>query len=75
MHSVALGIPLGMEPISKKLKELGEEVTLENWLRLAYPGENKKLSDLAADEIEDIPPYLVKIHKIKNANRNTKKTQ
>jgi len=65
MHLVALEIPLGMDPISKKLKEFGEEVTLENWLRLAYPGENKKLSDLAADEIEDIPVELVKMHQIK----------
>ena len=48
----------------KKLKELGEEVTLENWLRLAYPGENKKLSDKLFYHISHFALFLCGINLI-----------
>jgi len=75
MLLVASETQVGMDAISKKLEQLGEAVTLENWLRLAYPGEGKKLSDVSPEEIDDIPPSLIKMHKVKNAVRNTKKAQ
>jgi len=64
-----------MDAISKKLEELGEAVTLENWLRLAYPGEGKKFADVSPEEIDDIPPSLIRMRKAKNAARSTKKAQ
>jgi hypothetical protein len=65
----------GTDDISKALQDAGVPVNLENWLDFAYFGDAPKFSELSPEEIEVIPPSLVKLHKVKNAVRNTKKAQ
>tara|TARA_R100001463_G_C3529142_1_gene221461 strand:+ start:1191 stop:1397 length:207 start_codon:yes stop_codon:yes gene_type:complete len=63
----------GTDDIIKALEDAGVPVTLENWMDFAYFGDAPKFSELSQEEIDVIPAHLVKIHKIKNGNRNTKK--
>ena len=65
----------GTDDISKALQDAGVPVNLKNWLDVAYAGDAPKFSELSPEEIEVIPPHLVKMHKVKNAVRNTKKAQ
>ena len=65
----------GTDDISKALQDAGVPVNLENWLDFAYFGDAPKFSALSPEEIEVIPPHLVKMHKVRNAVRNTKKAQ
>ena len=65
----------GTDDISKALQDAGVPVNLENWLDFAYFGHAPKFSELSPEEIEVIPPHLVKMHKVRNAVRNTKKAQ
>ncbi len=65
----------GTDDISKALQDAGVPVNLENWLDFAYFGDAPNFSELSPEEIEVIPPHLVKMHKVKNAVRNTKKAQ
>ncbi len=65
----------GTDDISKALQDAGVPVNLKNWLDVAYAGDAPKFSELSQEEIEVIPPHLVKMHKVRNAVRNTKKAQ
>jgi hypothetical protein len=65
----------GTDDISKALQDAGVPVNLKNWLDVAYAGDAPKFSELSPEEIEVIPPHLVKMHKVRNAVRNTKKAQ
>tara|TARA_R100000697_G_scaffold95049_1_gene106951 strand:+ start:307 stop:516 length:210 start_codon:yes stop_codon:yes gene_type:complete len=65
----------GTDDISKALQDAGVPVNLKNWLDVAYAGDAPKFSELSQEEIEVIPPSLVKLHKVKNAVRNSKKAQ
>ena len=65
----------GTDDIIKALQEAGVPVNLENWLDFAYFEDAPKFSELSPEEIEVIPPHLVKMHKVRNAVRNTKKAQ
>ncbi len=50
----------GSDTLVEYLKEALIPVTLENWLNVAFPGkENPTLDDLEAEEIDQIPEFLL----------------
>ena len=51
--------PSGSDSIVEALKEGGHEVTLKNWLDLAYHGAPPKLEDMEAEAILEIPEFLL----------------
>mgnify|MGYP001285515978 CR=1 FL=1 len=59
----------GTDDIVEALKEAGEPVTLEAWLNFAYFGDPPQYEDLSQEEVDAIPPDLVKQYLVRSATR------